>query len=59
MTKDVYKTLTVEDAVRILKKDHNWIRFGIVSGYLPVVVATRNEEKNNRQQKDFFKIWKD
>lgn len=41
----MYKTMTVEDAARILKKDPNWIRFGIVSGYLPVGIATRNGEK--------------
>lgn len=41
----MYKTMTVEDAARILKKDPNWVRFGIVSGYLPIGVATRKGEK--------------
>lgn len=35
----------VRVAARIYQKDPAWVRAGIISGYLPIVVATRRGEK--------------
>ena len=39
-----YKIASVPVAVaaRIYKKDSNWIRAGLIAGWLPIGVATRN-----------------
>lgn len=34
--------LTVSDAAKIFKKSPNWVRAGILEGWLPIGVATRN-----------------
>lgn len=39
------KTITVEMAAKMMQKDANWVRFGIISGYLPIGVATRKGER--------------
>lgn len=38
-------SMTINEAAKILKKDPNWVRFGIVAGWLPIGVATRKGEK--------------
>ena len=37
--------MTVAEAAKIFHKDANWIRAGIVAGWLPIGVATRKGEK--------------
>lgn len=37
--------ITVEEAAKIFGKDANWVRFGIVAGWLPIGVATRKGER--------------
>lgn len=37
--------ITIEDAAKIFGKDANWVRFGIVAGWLPIGVATRKGER--------------
>lgn len=32
----------VRIAAQVYKKDANWIRAGLISGYLPIGIATRN-----------------
>lgn len=36
------KSVPVKVAALIYGKDPNWVRAGIISGYLPIGVATRN-----------------
>lgn len=38
-------SVPVATAAKIYGKDPNWIRVGIISGWLPIGVATRNGEK--------------
>ncbi len=33
--------MTVQEAARIFHKDANWVRAGIIAGWLPIGVATR------------------
>lgn len=37
--------MTVQEAAKIFHKDPNWIRAGIIAGWLPIGVATRRGEK--------------
>lgn len=37
--------MTVQEAAKIFHKDPNWIRAGIIAGWLPIGVATRKGEK--------------
>lgn len=37
--------MTVKEAAKIFHKDPNWIRAGIIAGWLPIGVATRKGEK--------------
>lgn len=34
--------ITVSQVAKILGKDPSWVRAGIIEGYLPIGVATRN-----------------
>ena len=34
--------ITVSDAAKIFKKSPNWVRAGIIEGWLPIGIATRN-----------------
>lgn len=38
------RSIPVKLAARVLKKDPCWVRAGIISGWLPIGVATRNDE---------------
>ena len=37
-------SVPVSVAARVYKKDASWVRAGIISGWLPIGVATRNGE---------------
>lgn len=37
--------MTVKEASVLFKKDPSWIRAGIISGWLPIGIATRNGQK--------------
>ena len=39
------KSVPVKIAARVYKKDQNWIRAGLISGWLPIGFATRNGER--------------
>lgn len=39
------KSVPVAVAARVYGKDPSWVRAGIISGWLPIGVATRNGEK--------------
>lgn len=39
------KSVPVTVAARVYGKDPSWVRAGIISGWLPIGVATRNGEK--------------
>lgn len=39
------RSLTVREVARLLGKNEEWVRKGIVAGWLPIGVATRNGEK--------------
>lgn len=41
----INKSVPVRIAAQIYKKDANWVRAGIISGWLPIGVATRNGKK--------------
>lgn len=34
--------ITISDAAKIFKKSPNWVRAGIIEGWLPIGIATRN-----------------
>ena len=38
-------SVPVSVAARVYKKDPNWIRAGLISGWLPIGIATRNGER--------------
>lgn len=37
--------IPVAEAAKILKKDPTWVRQGIIGGWLPIGIATRNGKK--------------
>lgn len=39
------RSLTVREVARLLGKNEEWVRKGIVAGWLPIGVATRNGEQ--------------
>ena len=41
----ISKSVPVKIAAQIYKKDANWVRAGIISGYLPIGVATRDGKR--------------
>lgn len=34
--------ITISDVAKIFKKSPNWVRAGIIEGWLPIGIATRN-----------------
>lgn len=41
----IQRSVPVKVAARIYRKDASWVRAGIISGWLPIGVATRNGER--------------
>ena len=39
------KVITIQDAAAIFHKDATWIRAGIIAGWLPIGIATRDGEQ--------------
>lgn len=39
------ESVPISIVARVYKKDPSWVRAGIISGYLPIGVATRNGKK--------------
>lgn len=42
---DLVKSVPVRIAASVYKKDATWVRAGLISGWLPIGVATRNGKR--------------